>query len=102
MEVLVSILIQSLCLFVAAKLLRVQLSVISSTIVISVCKLISMVLLAAALSAILVLAIVLLCYVGLIKKFDSNCDFIKILGLMVVSIAAQKFLYEQIILPLLF
>ncbi len=97
MEILVSILIQSICLFIAAKLLSVQLNIITSIIVIGVATIVSM-----AIPGLLALPIALLVYAGLIKKFDSNCDYLKIVGLFVVGIAAQQFLYEQIIFPMLF
>jgi len=35
-------------------------------------------------------------------NFDSNCDFIKITGLIVVGVAVQQSLYQQIILPMVF
>lgn len=89
-------LIEALGLFLAAKLLNVNLNVITAPVVILLATLV-----AHLMPGLLGLLIALVVYIGAIKVFDRSADFLKIVGLFVIGIAVQKVLLEQVINPMI-
>ena len=97
MELSLGFLIESLGLFLAAKLLNVNLTIITAPIVVFLAFLASN-----FVPGVPGMVLGLVIYVGAIKTFDRSTDFIKIVGLFVVGLAVQQIFYAQILRPMLF
>ncbi len=83
-------------IFVASKILKINLNIISTLIVVLVSWLIHHLM-----PGLLGLLLSLIVFVGLIKYFDKGCSLMKILGLVIVNLVIQKGLIVLIIEPLL-
>ena len=96
MTIPLNFLIEALGLFLAAKLLNVNLNVITAPVVVLLATLA-----AHFMPGLLGLLIGLVVYIGAIKVFDRSADFLKIVGLFVIGIVVQKVLLEHVINPML-
>lgn len=91
MTIPLSFLIEALGLFVAAKLLNVNLTILTAPVVILLATLAAH--FAPGLPGI---ALGLVIYIGAIKVFDRSADFLKIVGLFFIGLAVQLLVMEII------
>ena len=91
---LLSFLLECMGLFVASKILNVNLTVITVPIVILLSTLAFK-----FIPGFLGYLVAMLIYFSVIKYFDKECDFIKLVGLVIIGIAVQKGLIDFILEP---
>ncbi len=89
--------VQSLGLFAAAKLLKVNLNIITAAIVILVGSIVSVVFPEDLIGFILGMLVFFIC----VKLFDKNCGLFEFVGLIVISLIVQYIILDKIIFPLI-
>lgn len=96
MAIPLSVILQSLGLWVAAKALNVRLNLVMAVIVIALSTAVVLVI-----GGLIGLLVGLLVYCVAIKYFDKECDYFKLLGLFFIGLAVQKGLIELVVEPLI-